>query len=54
MSSHRAVLRQPESYPESRLPQNVHRLHRPVAMGRAVELAFLRWEKRDLRATERF
>ena len=54
MNSNRAVLRQPQSYREGRLPHNVHRLHRPVPVGRAVELSFLRWEKRDLRATERF
>ena len=49
-----AVLRQPESYPESRLPADVQRLPRPPALGRAVELAFLRWEKRRLAPTERF
>ena len=54
MSSSRAVLRQPESYPESRLPPGVQLLRRPPALGRAVELAFLRWEKRSLAATERF
>jgi catechol-2,3-dioxygenase len=49
-----AVLRQPESYSESRLPPGVHRLARPPALGRAVELAFLRWEKRRLAPTEAF
>jgi len=49
-----AVLRQPESYPQSRLPTDVQRLPRPPALGRAVELAFLRWEKRRLAPTERF
>lgn len=53
-SRHRAVLRQPQSYFESRLPPGVQPLSRPVALGRAVELAFLRWEKRDLAPTERF
>jgi catechol-2,3-dioxygenase len=48
------VLRQPESCPESRLPADVQRLPRPPALGRAVELAFLRWEKRRLAPTERF
>ncbi len=48
------VLRQPESQPESRLPANVKRLPRPQPLGRAVELAFLRWEKRQLAPTERF
>jgi len=49
-----AVLRQPESYPQSRLPTHVQPLPRPAALGRAVELAFLRWEKRRLGPTERF
>lgn len=40
--------------PESRLPPGVQRLARPPAIGRAIELAFLRWEKRDLGPTERF
>jgi hypothetical protein len=50
----RAVLRQVESFFESRLPSGVQRLPRPAAVGRAVELAFLRWEKRQLAPTERF
>jgi hypothetical protein len=54
MSHPRAVLRQPESYPESRLPPQVQPLRRPPALGRAVELAFLRWEKRRLAPTEAF
>ncbi|HTT12190.1 MAG TPA: VOC family protein [Burkholderiaceae bacterium] len=54
MNRDRAVLRQPESYPESNLPPGVQRLVRPPALGRAVELAFLRWEKRHLEPTERF
>ncbi|MDN3922914.1 VOC family protein [Roseateles violae] len=54
MSAQQAVLRQPESYPESRLPAGIQPLMRPAALGRATELAFLRWEKRDLVATERF
>ena len=49
----RAVLRQPESYPESRLPPGVQRLRAAAALGRAVYLAFLRWEKR-VAPTERF
>ncbi len=48
------VLGQPESQPESRLPANVEHLPRPQPLGRAVELAFLRWEKRQLAPTERF
>lgn len=50
----RAVLRQGECYPEPRLPPGVQALPRPAPMGRAVELAFLRWEKRRLAPTERF
>jgi hypothetical protein len=49
-----AVLRQAESLPESRLPPGVQRLARPQPLGRAVELAFLRWEKRRLEPTGRF
>jgi hypothetical protein len=49
-----AVLRQAESYFESRLPSGVKPLPRPAAIGRAVELAFLRWHKRRLAPTERF
>jgi hypothetical protein len=48
------VLRQPESIPEGRLPPGVQALKRPPALGRATALAFLRWQKRDLRATEAF
>jgi len=54
MKSSKAVLRQPESYAESRLPAHVQPLRRPEALGRAVELAFLRWQKRRLAPTERF
>jgi Glyoxalase/Bleomycin resistance protein/Dioxygenase superfamily len=50
----RAVLRQVEPYVESRLPPGVQPLPRPEPIGRAVELAFLRWEKRHLQPTERF
>ena len=48
------MLRGPEAYPESRLPAGVQPLARPRALGRAIELAFLRWEKRRLEPTERF
>jgi len=41
-------------FAESKLPPHVQRIVRPPARGRAVALAFLRWEKRDLAATERF
>lgn len=48
------MLREPQAYPERRLPAGVQPLARPKALGRAVELAFLRWEKRRLEPTERF
>ena len=48
------MLREPEAHRESRLPAGVQPLARPRALGRAVELAFLRWEKRRLEPTERF
>lgn len=54
MKASTAALRQPESTPESRLPANVQRMTRPPSLGRATELAFLRWEKRRLAPTERF
>jgi hypothetical protein len=54
VSKQGAVLRQPESVRESALPSGVQRLERPAPMGRAVELAFLRWEKQQLGPTERF
>jgi len=54
MTKRVTVLRQPESQPESRLPAHVKPLPRPQPLGRAVELAFLRWEKRALAPTERF
>lgn len=54
MSKNTTVLRQVESYKESRLPPGIRRLERPRALGRAVELAFLRWERRNLRSTEGF
>jgi hypothetical protein len=36
------------------LPSHVQPITRPPALGRAVELAFLRWQKRQLAPTERF
>ena len=54
MAKAKALLRQPASTSESRLPPEVQPLRRPPALGRAVELAFLRWEKRALAPTERF
>jgi len=54
MNKARTALRQPESTPESRLPAGVRPLQRPAPLGRAIELAFLRWEKRTLAPTQRF
>ena len=54
MKDSTAVLRQPEATPASRLPADIQPLPRPPALGRAIELAFLRWEKRRLAPTERF
>src|SRR4029453_10469483 len=47
-------IRQPNPVLETRLPAQVQRLPRPQPLGRAVSLAFLRWEKRSLAETERF
>lgn len=47
------ILKQQPSYPESCLPLHVERLSRLQPMGRAVSLAFLRWEKKSLERTER-
>jgi catechol 2,3-dioxygenase-like lactoylglutathione lyase family enzyme len=54
MSTTTSVLRQAQSWTESCLPDFVQPLQRPIRMGRATQLAFLRWEKRSLDATERF
>jgi hypothetical protein len=54
MNTSNSVLRQTQSWTESRLPDFVQRLPRPTRLGRATELAFLRWEKRSLDSTERF
>ena len=48
------TLHQPEAVPQSRLPPQVQAIERPVPLGRAIELQFLMWEKKDLRPTERF
>ena len=50
----RAVLRQAQACFQSELPAHVQPLAQPEPIGRAVELAFLRWEKRRLAPTERF
>ena len=49
----RAVLRQAQACFQSELPAHVQPLAQPEPIGRAVELAFLRWEKRRLATTER-
>jgi catechol-2,3-dioxygenase len=54
MRTPKSVLRQAQSWTESRLPDWVQPLPRPERLGRATELAFLRWEKRSLEATEGF
>lgn len=54
MTTLRTTLHQPESLPESKLPAHVQPLVCPKSVGRAVELAFLMWSKKDLRPTERF
>lgn len=48
------TLNQASSYPESSLPRHVQKLARPQPVGRAVALAFLRWEKKSLTRTESF
>jgi hypothetical protein len=54
MATPRSVLRQRQSLREGSLPSNVIRMQRPPAFGRAIELVFLRWEKRSLAPTEAF
>ncbi|WER49424.1 VOC family protein [Cupriavidus sp. WKF15] len=50
----RSVLRTPPAFPESALPFSVQKLSRPEAMAKAQALAFLIFEKHDLRAAEGF
>ncbi|AEI82818.1 biphenyl-2,3-diol 1,2-dioxygenase BphC (plasmid) [Cupriavidus necator N-1] len=50
----RSVLRTPPAFPESALPAFVQKLDRPEALVKAQALAFLMFEKRDLRATQTF
>jgi hypothetical protein len=54
MADRNVGLRLPESHTEHRLPLHVRPLVRPPALGRAVELAFLRWQKKRLAPTELF
>lgn len=48
------VLRAVPEYPESALPDHIHKLVRPAAMQKATQLAFLRFDKADLAQAERF
>ncbi len=48
----RSVLRTPPAFPESAQPSLVQKLPRPEALVKAQALAFLIFEKHDLRATE--
>ena len=48
------VLRTPPAFPESALPAFIQKLERPEAVVKAQALAFLMFEKPDLRATEDF
>jgi len=50
----RGVLRTPPAFPESALPSSVQKLQRPEALVKAQALAFLIFEKHDLRAAEGF
>lgn len=54
MSTRPSSLCTPESHPQSQRPAHVQPLARPAPLGRAVSLAFLRWQKRQLDRTERF
>jgi catechol 2,3-dioxygenase-like lactoylglutathione lyase family enzyme len=54
MTVYKRELRSPASFPQSRRPSHVQPLERPVALAKASELAFLRFETPDLDATERF
>jgi Glyoxalase/Bleomycin resistance protein/Dioxygenase superfamily len=54
MQKNEGLLKAPVSIKESQLPSHITPMSKPQAMGRAVELAFLRWEKRCLDQTEIF
>lgn len=54
MSKVRTTLHQPESQAQSQLARHIQPLVCPTPMGRAVELAFLMWEKKSLLPTEIF
>jgi catechol 2,3-dioxygenase-like lactoylglutathione lyase family enzyme len=48
------VLRIAPEFPESSRPSHVHKVVRPVALNKAIQLAFLRFEKKDLKKAEDF
>jgi catechol 2,3-dioxygenase-like lactoylglutathione lyase family enzyme len=50
----RATLRTPPAYPESALPTGIQKLQRPLALVKAQALAFLMFEKTDLKACATF
>ncbi|MEK8086905.1 VOC family protein [Aquabacterium sp. A3] len=52
--AHASALRAPSEHPESALPAHVQKLVRPAALQKATKLAFLRFEKADLDAAQRF
>ena len=54
MPSKKAVLRAPATYPQSALPPHIQKLDRPAPLVKAQSLAFLMFEKPDLKATEAF
>ena len=54
MGKVRTTLHQPEPIAQSRLPSHLVPLACPAPLGRAVELAFLMWEKKSLIPTEKF
>jgi hypothetical protein len=48
------ILQAPQSIKEQNLPKTIAPIKRPQALGRATELAFLRWERRSLDAVAQF
>jgi hypothetical protein len=53
-SSQPHELQAPQSIKESSLPAHITPIKRPQALGRATELAFLRWERRSLDSAAQF
>lgn len=54
MPTKNAVLRTSPAYPQSALPAHIQKLERPTPLLKAQSLAFLMFEKPDLKATEAF